>query len=1222
MAASAWPQASTATVDGTVRDQSGAVIPNAPVVVRNTATNVSSNTTTNEAGFYVFPGVIPGPYRLSVEVPGMQKYDGAFTVQAAQSVVIDPIVAVAQATSTVQVVDVTPVVKVDNATLSNNVDHARVEQLPMNGRAVNILMQTLPGAEGTSLENGHRSFGLPGQAQEWILDGAVVTDRRYNMSLFSQSPGVGGVEEFTVDNGSVSAKHSRPSNVIVSTKSGTNQLHGTAYEANRDYGYGVARARTDYFTKPPQLIRNEFGANVGGPVVIPKVYNGKNRTFWFFNWEDGRLRSQTTTGYNVPTVAMRNGDFSGLTDSQGRLQVLYDPWSTGPAPTYQRVPYVGNQIPAARESPVAKYLFGITPLPSNNVNPLIDFNYWGTALTSALSVNGKKDDRTFAFRLDHRFSERDQVYVRGNYLYELAERANDSGCPCGLMALNNVAGWKNVMNGVNSAAASWVHIFSPSFFNELLLGASYRIGGGSTGTGPTLDTNYYDKLGMPDPFGRTDWPQFKSTGLGNYVLSSSGYDRANTTIYTLDDNLTKVHGRHEFLFGGHFRIDPMNILPNDAGLSSFTYDTLATALYDPKSTPSNPLALPQTGQNIANMYLGISTYQASLIRNWMYLRSKEGALYFQDNLKATPRLTLNLGLRWEYWGALNEKNNTMVGFDPSTKSAVFSTDLNTLYAQGLTLPSIIARYQSLGWAYESAQKAGLPSSLTHARNRNFGPRLGFAYRALDGPKSFVVRAGYSLSYFNMDQSWIGNIAGSTPLSATFTNNPNDPTQSPDGLPNYLLRSVPQYVNGVNSTGAIDLSQPAGITRGSATASYFDPNLPDSRVHSWNFTLEKEVMSATALRVQYLGSHISNLNQWYSYNNTIPDYIWYATTGQPFPAGEYANVARRPFDQQVWGTIQMYTNSGFGNNQTFDVEMERRYSKGYAYQLSYVMTNALNTGQASTVLDPSQFMPGAVPANYDQSNRFQNYKRDTAIPKHHLRGNFLLDLPVGRNKLLARNAGKALDKVVGGWQLAGIYTLYSNYFSLPTGNWNFTGVPIQMYGYQYPIQNCTGGSCVPGYLWWNGYIPANLINSHDAAGNPNGYEGIPANYKPAVTPLIPWGQTAMPANAPAGTNVSQYWDTNTVWVPLKNNTVQRVSYNNGLNPWRNQYLPSIIQWNLDASLFKNVPIHESVNLRFAVDFFNVFNHPNNPNTVGGDGMLSTRASGLPARVLQLGLRVNW
>ncbi len=210
----------------------------------------------------------------------------------------------------------------------------------------------------------------------------------------------------------------------------------------------------------------------------------------------------------------------------------------------------------------------------------------------------------------------------------------------------------------------------------------------------------------------------------------------------------------------------------------------------------------------------------------------------------------------------------------------------------------------------------------------------------------------------------------------------------------------------------------------------------------------------------------------------------------------------------------------------------------------------------------------------------------------------------------------------GWQLAAVGSLRSTYFSLPTSNWNFTGEPIHQYGYQYPIQNCTSGVCVPGYLWWNGYIPANQINSHDASGKPNGYEGVPANYKPAVTPLIPWGSTAMPANAPAGTNVATYWDTNTVWLPLKNGTVVRTTYNPTLNPFQNQWVPGVRQWSQDASLFKVMPIKERVNLRFNADFFNVFNHPGNVNSVTADGMQATRSSGNSPRTLQLSLRLSF
>ena len=189
----------------------------------------------------------------------------------------------------------------------------------------------------------------------------------------------------------------------------------------------------------------------------------------------------------------------------------------------------------------------------------------------------------------------------------------------------------------------------------------------------------------------------------------------------------------------------------------------------------------------------------------------------------------------------------------------------------------------------------------------------------------------------------------------------------------------------------------------------------------------------------------------------------------------------------------------------------------------------------------------------------------------MRWNWLVDLPFGRDKWIGRDAGGFLDRVIGGWQLAGIGTWRSNYLSLSTGNWNVTGNPVEIYGYKYPIQDCRGGTCIPGYLWWNDYFSPNQINSVDANGKPNGYLGIPANYKPAVQPLIPWFSTTLPANVPANTNISALWNTNDVWIPLSNGTVQRQAYNPGRHPWANQFIPGVRQWSLDASLFKRVPI---------------------------------------------------
>lgn len=270
---------------------------------------------------------------------------------------------------------------------------------------------------------------------------------------------------------------------------------------------------------------------------------------------------------------------------------------------------------------------------------------------------------------------------------------------------------------------------------------------------------------------------------------------------------------------------------------------------------------------------------------------------------------------------------------------------------------------------------------------------------------------------------------------------------------------------------------------------------------------------------------------------------------------------------------------------------------------------------------NQFLPGAVPADYDRRNRFLNYRRDISIPKHRVRWNWIVDLPFGQGKALGRNAGGVLEKFIGGWQIAGLGTLFSTYATLDTGNWDFTGEPIRQYGYRYPIEDCRSGTCYPGYLWWNGYIASNRINSVDANGRPNGVMGVPADYKPAVTPLVPWGSTAFPANAPAGTNVVTFWDTNTVWIPLKDGTTQRTAYNPNLHPWRNQYIGGPRQWNLDASLFKRIRVREGTELRFTIDAFNVFNHPNNP-AGGGAGILDARGQSNPARELQLSVRLSW
>jgi hypothetical protein len=462
-----------------------------------------------------------------------------------------------------------------------------------------------------------------------------------------------------------------------------------------------------------------------------------------------------------------------------------------------------------------------------------------------------------------------------------------------------------------------------------------------------------------------------------------------------------------------------------------------------------------------------------------------------------------------------------------------------------------------------------------------------------------------------------------PLNARFRTSLTDASLTVDGIGNYGMRSVPTIIAGLNSRNAVTTNAVSGLNRGSAAPSYFAQNQPDARVQDWNFTVEKEIMENTVVRAGYVGNHSSHLEQFYQYNTSMPNYIWYVTTGTLTPTGEYASVARNPFDKIVYGSIEEYRMTGWGNFNGVQLEMERRYSKGYGFQLFYVMGNNLAAGGqqwsgTSVLPETNQFLPGKVPTDINERNKFLNYQRDTSVPKHRVRWNWIVDLPFGKGKPLAGGAGPLLDRLVGGWQIAGIGSLSSTYFNLPTGTYP-NGTPVEIYDYKYPIQDCTSGTCYPGYLWTNaGYIPANRINStNPVTGKPNGYMGIPADYKSASVPLIPW-----PANPQTTDPLYAWYGSNTVWLPMASGTPLRTTFGDNLHPWRYQPFPSTRQWGLDASIFKTIPITERVFARLNCDFFNVLNHPGNGSGVGSTGIISTRNSGSGARVLQLTLRLTW
>ena len=486
--------------------------------------------------------------------------------------------------------------------------------------------------------------------------------------------------------------------------------------------------------------------------------------------------------------------------------------------------------------------------------------------------------------------------------------------------------------------------FSASFTNEMNATATrdYKIGGSGYNEGYPVD--FAKELGLPNPFGARSWPAITNVGPGNFNfnLESSPFFQISNYL-TFQDNATMVVSKHELSFGYQYRLYDLPIgTPPLAG--AFDVGTQATSLYDTTSTPQNPIAAPFTGANVANFYLGVMNYQAGFRRPTAFLRRHENAFYLQDTWKVMPRLTLNLGLRYEVRTPLKDRNDLMLSFDYDKRAYVLGADLNHFVQQQATLPSLVSALQKFGGNVVTYKDAGLPQGMVNTNWKQLGPRFGFAYRGLSGAKSFVLRGGFRISYYPETTGTIfGAINNPQIVSGTFTNSVTSTPQSPDGLPNYGLRSVPQYIAGVNTPDSvIDVNDTRLITRGSYSATRLDPNLVDPMVYDWNITLEKEIMANTVVRVGYVGNYTVNQSQAVNENSSTPDYIWYATNRTPLPTGEFASVARRPYDQQVYGNIDTIRALGFSRYNGIQMGIEKRFSQGFGYQMFYDMANALET----------------------------------------------------------------------------------------------------------------------------------------------------------------------------------------------------------------------------------------------------------------------------------------
>jgi hypothetical protein len=1284
-------QSGAGSIEGRVTDSTGAIMPGASIHVANQATGVAADAKANGAGYYQVPGLFTGTYTVSVTAPGMETYQRTIQLLAGQTAAINFSLKAGSVTQKVEVqADAVQLVTTTSSTLSSTLENSRINQLPMNGRVITSLVgETTPGltshyAAGT-IANGL----MEDSSIEYEADGVPLLNRNFggpNSMAQAQYPDPDTIQEVHTETSNSGAQYATPATAVISTKSGTNALHGSLFETMRNNAVGIARNRSNpsNFVAPP-LVRNEFGASAGGPIFIPHVYNGRNKSFWFLAYE---RYSQISTSYEpvfVPTVAMRNGDFSGLV-SNGVLQQLYDPNTTynsngAPCPgtpvdpktnpngasQYCRQPFANNQIPMSRLSPTTKMLYDITPLPSNSANPLVSSNL-SVADPSVYIVP------TITFRVDHSFGEKDKAYVRytSNKQTDLSLRNYPKVSPATIAADGipaHASGLQNIATDQFAAALNYTHIFSPTFYSETTASQQwfYQFVGG----GGYPQTNYESKFfGLPNNFGETGFPVICSACLMPFGGDQYQYYE-NQIIFNYDENLTKTVGKHQLHFGGRYRRERLSYLPsrqNDAA----TFDATGTSLENPATdTTGTYSGLPNTGETEADFFLGdASLYSVTLEPPQGHGHDMEWDLYFQDDWKVTKNLTLNFGLRNTYLPGFWTKDGLATTFDFKNDAFVMTNPTSYYIAHGYTTQAIITNLQNIGVKFETSAQAGFPS--TNSENNNeFEPRVGFAWQPFGGKYGTVLRGGYGKFVFPtaLRSSWQQSFAG-FPYVQNYAQNYNSSTQSPDGLNNYLVRNPQNVVMGANSQNVVNTSTTNAIVPGfsGSTLLALSPNYPPDVAQETSFTIEQPLKGNSALRVSWVWTHGSDLDQTYQVNQALSPFVWEMSTGTPVPTGgasaigtsQYAATALGPYNNTTYGGMSYYGKTGYSNDNALQVNYQRLFHHGIAYQIFYVWQKAF-TGDGTVSTDQDYLgtrgtasnttfttLPGSsaitaggtpparpsnVPAweTWRGLTDWEQYVVNVGNPKQEIEFNGIIDLPFGKGKQFLRNAHGFLNELVGGFQLAGDGSILSQYFAPISTNWGPTN-PIKIYKHGLPIQDCRSGTCLNSYEWFNGYLaPTVLPPANGGICTSKCVEGLPSNYVPFQTPL---NNTP---NAPGGPNLYPYYGTNEVQVSSpallasnKGNPVP-VAYSpgpSGNNPFSKTVIPGPINWTADLSLFKVFPITERVNFRVNLDAFNLFNVQGYNNPSGTDGTEPVQPGGVGAtshntpRQLQLTARLTF
>lgn len=815
---SATAQVVTAALEGVVHDPSGAAVAGAKVVVGNTATNAEAHLTTGQDGFFLAPALPPGPYTVTVTADGFKTLvSNTIVLVVDQRAQVQFVLEIGAVTQTVSVTAEAPLLKRTTSDVGQVIESREITELPLNARNSYALAFLGPGIHGdvTTAFNGFNmsvNGGRPGST-EILLDGIPSSPRAaVGINVFAVFPPVDATEEFKVQTSNYSAQFGGAGSGIINMiyKSGTNHLHGSVYEFLRN---SVLDANSFFNNMRgihlANFQRSQFGFTLGGPVVIPGIYNGHDKTFFFGDFEGLRQGAASNTVATVPTAAMRTGDFSELVTTVNNQTVpvtIYDPKTTVPQGSgFVRSAFLQNIIPDNRIDPVARKILGYWPLP-NLPGVVNNFAAAGKTLTNIDNYDVKIDENANAQnRFFARFSRHQLTGLPANF-FPSAIRVAQGG------SINHETG--------TDIAADYTHLFSSSFLTEARYGFArmyIQFRPRSFGFDPT-------QLGMPSYIAQNaQILAFPGIHPTNYLaLGNGGPDFRNNAFenHAVSVNNTWVRHAHTWNFGFQLVVDQVNDFEATQAVGDYTFDRGLTQGPDPQK------ASQMAGDGFATFLLGSGTGSMTLHSKDVATTSRSYAAYLEDDWRVKPKLTLNLGLRYELQVPRTERYNRMNYFDPLAPSPL---------AGPSGLPDLKGGLVFVGT--DDIGRRQFPTRWT-----NFAPRVGFAYQATT---TMVIRGGYGLFYYPAQALGASGTVGGFGYSS----------QTPfvgslDGFTptNFLSDPFPQ-----------GLVYPPGNTQGFATLVGTSIQAPLRNAYvpyseNWTFDIQKQLPGSILLDVAYVGSH--------------------------------------------------------------------------------------------------------------------------------------------------------------------------------------------------------------------------------------------------------------------------------------------------------------------------------------------------------------------------------